>query len=99
LVPELGGRDAEGAHLGAGIEHCQQGDEVPAVKSWRIKLNTDETVDEVVMFTAYVHLEDLGDAYMLIVDNGEQHIHLTIPSKRRKAFVYEQFDPSAQVES
>jgi hypothetical protein len=51
------------------------------------------------MFTAYVHLEDLGDAYMLIVDNGEQHIHLTIPSKRRKAFVYEQFDPSAQVES
>lgn len=62
---------------------------------WRIGTNEDGTVDEVVMDGAFVHLEDLGDAYMLIVENGEQHIHLTIPArKQRKAFVYEQHEPT-----
>lgn len=64
-----------------------------AATGWRVDLNPDGTVDEVVMSNASVHLEDLGGAYMLIVEDGEQHIHVTIPSPRRKrAFVYEQYD-------
>lgn len=64
--------------------------------SWRLGMNDDETVDEVVMQGAYVHLEDLGDAYMLIVENSDQHIHVTIPSPRkRKAWIFEQFEPGS----
>lgn len=66
---------------------------------WRLGMNDDETVDEVVMQGAYVHFEDLGDAYMLIMDNGHQHIHVTIPAHtRRKAFVFEQYDPKEGTE-
>lgn len=64
--------------------------------SWRIKMDDrdPESVDEVVMRGAYVHLEDLGDAYMLIVENEDQHIHLTVPHPRGKlAWVLEQFEP------
>jgi hypothetical protein len=61
--------------------------------TWRIGMNDDNTVDEVVMQNAYVHLEDLGDAYMLIVENDDQHIYLMIPSRRGKgAFIYEQYE-------
>lgn len=59
--------------------------------TWRLGMNDDNTVDEVVMQGAYVHLEDMGDAYMLIVENSDQHIHVTIPSPRkRKAWIFEQ---------
>lgn len=67
--------------------------------SWRIKADhrNPEDIDEVVMRDAYVHLEDLGDAYMLIVENADQHIHLTIPHPRKKlAWVFEQYGPQEQ---
>lgn len=66
--------------------------------SWRIKPDdADPTaVDEVVMHDAYVHLEDLGDDYMLIVENADQHIRVTIPHPRNKlARVIEQYEPEA----
>lgn len=70
----------------------------PRDLAWRINLNDDNTVDEVVMHNAYVHLEDLGGAYMLIVENEQQHIHVTIPSPRfarkgGRAWLDEQYDP------
>lgn len=59
----------------------------------RLGLNDDNTVDEVVAHGAFVHLEDLGDAYMLIVETADEHVHVTIPArKRRGAFVYEQYE-------
>ena len=59
----------------------------------RVSLNPDDTVDEIVFRDAYVHLEDLGDAYMLIIEDTDQHVHVTIPARRhRKAFIYEQHD-------
>lgn len=67
-------------------------------KAWRIKMDDrdPEAVDEVVMRDAFVHLEDLGDAYMLIVENTAQHIHLTIPHPKRKlAWVMEQYATNA----
>ena len=77
-----------------GCYRCElSADEVP---TWRLGTNDDNSVDEVVMWGAYVHLEDLGNAYMLIVENSDRHIHLTIPSrKKRKAFVYEEHVPDA----
>lgn len=68
--------------------------------TWRIKPDdhSPEFVDEVVMRDAYVHLEDLGDVYMLIVENTDQHIHLTIPHPRNKlAWVLEQYKPEVVV--
>lgn len=65
--------------------------------TWRIKADdrNPEHIDEVVMLNANVHLEDMGDAYMLIVENGDQHIHLTIPHPRGKlAWVFEQYTPT-----
>ena len=62
--------------------------------SWRIKPDhaDPDAIDEVVMRDAYVHLEDMGDVYMLIVENRDQHIHLTIPHPRKKlAWVFEQY--------
>lgn len=48
---------------------------------------------DIVFRDAYVHLEDLGDAYMLIIEDTDKHVHVTIPARRhRKAFIYEQFD-------
>lgn len=41
------------------------------VMQWRLGKNDDDTVDEVVMDDASVHLEDMGDAYMLILENSE----------------------------
>lgn len=64
--------------------------------SWRILFAAKYPagVDEVVMRDAYMHLEDLGDMYMLIVENADQHIHLTIPHPRGKlAWVLEQYQP------
>lgn len=64
--------------------------------SWRLKPDhaDPEKVDEVVMRDAYVHLEDMGNSYMLIVQNADQHIHLTIPHPRNKlAWVFEQYTP------
>lgn len=63
-------------------------------QDWRLNLNQDESVDEIVMRGAYVHFEDLGNAYMLIVENAHQHVHITVPAHtRRKAFVLEQYEP------
>ena len=64
--------------------------------SWRILFAAKYPagVDEVVMRDAFVHLEDLGDNYMLIVENTEQHIHLTIPHPHnRLARVIDQYEP------
>lgn len=71
-------------------------------ETWRLKFDREESdeVDEVVMTGAYVHLEDLGDAYMLIVENAEQHIHLQVPHpKKRLAWVLERFTPTPSVPS
>lgn len=66
-------------------------------ESWYLKAEQEgevEFVDDLVMRDAYVHFEDMGDAYMLIVENGDQHIHVTIPANlRHKAWVFEQFVP------
>lgn len=66
--------------------------------TWHLKADkrrNADIVDELVMRNATVHLEDLGDAYMLIVENADQHIHVTIPARRHdKAFVFEQFTPA-----
>lgn len=65
--------------------------------TWRLKVENDgeaDMVDDLAMENAFVHFEDLGNAYMLIVENDDQHIHLTIPAhKKRKAWVFEQFNP------
>lgn len=59
----------------------------------KIGMNDDDTVDEVVAEHAFVHLEDMGNAYMLyIVQNGET-LHLTIPHRpKKRAFVFEHYD-------
>lgn len=63
--------------------------------TWRIGLNDDDTVDEVVADKAFVHLEDMGDSYMLIIETDAEHVHVTIPAHRkRKAFIYEQYRKS-----
>lgn len=64
------------------------------IMTWRIKMDDrdPERVDEVVMQNAYVHLEDMGNAYSLILENTVQHIHLTIPH-RELAWIFEQFVP------
>lgn len=67
--------------------------------TWRINPDHEDPtkIDEVVMRNAYVHLEDMGDAYMLIVENTDQHNHLTIPHPRKKlAWVFEQYAPGDQ---
>lgn len=50
----------------------------------RLQYNTDgETLDEVVMHNANVHLEQLDDSvFMLIVENDNYHWHLRIGNKR-----------------
>lgn len=60
----------------------------------KIGMNDDDnTVDEVFATNAQVHLEDMGNAYMLIVIADGKHLHLTIPSRRgKRAFIYEEFD-------
>ncbi len=60
----------------------------------RVGMNEDDTtVDEVFATNATVHLEDLGNAYMLIIEADGKHLHLTIPTPRRKrASVYEEYD-------
>ena len=60
----------------------------------RVGMNDDDdTVDEVVATDARVHLEDMGGAYMLIIEEGGKHLHLTIPSRRgKRAFIYEEYD-------
>jgi hypothetical protein len=65
------------------------------IKGWtkdkkdRIEYNSDgETIDEVVMFGANVHLEQLDDhGFMLIVDNGKHYWHFNIFSKSGRAKV------------
>lgn len=59
-------------------------------ESWSIKRDEEDVVDDLVMHGAYVHFEDLGDSYMLIVQNEEQRLHLTIPAhKKHKAWLME----------
>ena len=61
----------------------------------RLKCNPDgETIDEVVMFNAAVHLEQIDDGcFMLIVNNAQHWWHLTIHSRSGRAkvdaFLYE----------
>lgn len=65
-----------------------------STQSWRIKPDhaDPEKVDELVMQGASVHLEDMGDSYMLIVENTDQHVHLVIPHPKKKlAWVMEQW--------
>lgn len=66
--------------------------------TWHLKVDkqhTKDIVDELMMRNAYVQFRDLGDVYMLTVENDEQHIHITIPARRNnKAFVFEQFNPN-----
>lgn len=59
----------------------------------RVGMNDDDTVDEVVATGAYVHFEDLGDAYILIIEEKSRHIHLSIPTRKKtRAFIFEDFD-------
>jgi hypothetical protein len=59
----------------------------------RIGYNDDSTIDEVFAQYATVYLEDMGDAYMLIVEDGQTHLHLTIPHPRKgRAFIYEGYN-------
>lgn len=62
-----------------------------------LRYNADgETLDEVVMRNASVHLEQLDDhVLMLIVENDHYHWHLRVGTKGRgkvDAWVYEEFD-------
>lgn len=63
----------------------------------RLTFDEDGTIDELVMSNASAHLEHLGGgAYMLIVENEREHIHLTIPTRTdrkgaSKMFVYDRF--------
>lgn len=65
------------------------------IKGWskdikdRIEYNSDgETIDELVMVGANVHLEQLTkNCFMLILDNGEHYWHLNIFSKSGKSKV------------
>lgn len=64
----------------------------------RVRIMDDGTLDEVMMTGAYVHLEHLGDgAYMLIVENKREHVHLTLHCRTDRAgvpraFVFERYD-------
>lgn len=64
----------------------------------RLTYNDDGSLDEVVMSNAGVHLEMLSRdkrgraTYMLILENDEDHVHLTI-GNAKPVFVYERFDP------
>lgn len=64
----------------------------------RLAFNDDgETLDEVVLTGANVHLEQLDDSvFMLIVENEEHHWHLRIGARGGRAkvdaWVYERFD-------
>ena len=63
----------------------------------RLQYNTDgETLDEVVMHNANVHLEQLDDhVFMLIVENDCYHWHLRVGTKGKgkvEAWVLESED-------
>ena len=67
----------------------------------RLQYNTDgETLDEVVMHNADVHLEQLNDhVFMLIVENKKHHWHLRVGTKGRgkvDAWVLENSDEALQ---
>ena len=59
----------------------------------RISKNPDGTIDEVMARNAYIHLEDMGGAYCLIIDTDTESLNVTIPSpkrgKHRRAWVFE----------
>lgn len=55
----------------------------------RLTYNDDgETLDEVVLSNAFIHLEQLDDTiFMLIVENKKHHWHLRIGSRSGRAKV------------
>ena len=58
----------------------------------RISKNRDNTIDEVMARNAYVHLEDMGGAYCLIIDTDTESLNVTLPSPRlgkKRAWVFE----------
>ena len=66
------------------------------MRNERIRYNTDgETIDEIVMRNANVHLEQLDDSvFMLVVENKNFHWHLRIGNKKKAkvdAWMYEEF--------
>ena len=69
---------------------------MPSDSNDRTTYNSDgETIDEVVLSNAWVHLEQLDDsAYMLIVENAKTHIHLQMfarPKSKAIVRVLEEF--------
>ncbi len=66
----------------------------------RLQYNTDgETLDEVVMHGADVHLEQLNNhVFMLIAENAKHHWHLRVGTKGKgkvDAWVFESEDKEA----
>lgn len=65
------------------------------IKGWtkdkidRIEYNDDkETIDEIVMFGANIHLEQLNDGcFMLIMENSKHMWHFNIFSRSKRAKV------------
>lgn len=68
----------------------------------RIQYNPDETIDEVVMTNAWVHLEQLDDkVFMLIVENENWHWHMRVGAKKGRggkvdAWMYEDIKKPAE---
>ena len=68
-------------------------DRITYLENERVKCG-EQSIDEMVIHNANVHLESLSDSsFMLIVDNDEHYWHLTISSRSGRAkvesFVYE----------
>lgn len=63
----------------------------------RVSFDQDGVLDEMVMSNAGVHLELLDmdwrgrKTYMLIVENGVEHVHLTVFAAK-DVFVFERFN-------
>ena len=96
---------AREAALGKDFPCCDNGEHAAPtypVPADRLTFDPDGTIDELWMSNASVHLEHLGGGvYMLIADSGTDHVHLTVPTTRRRTpdglvsrmFVFERFDP------
>ena len=65
----------------------------------RVAYNEDgKTLDEIVAYNAYVHLEQLSDTvFTLIIENKNRHWHLKVGSRTKRAkvdaWLFEEFIP------
>jgi len=64
--------------------------------NYRLQYNADmETLDEIVMDKASVHLEQLNDhIFMMIIENKKHHLHLRVGTKGKgkvDAWILEEF--------